>query len=386
MIIPPLAELLDSKPLYYTKFDPNRIIQAFKLIKNHIKNPKRVHIVGTNGKGSTGRALAYLAYKNGLRVGHFSSPHILDFKERFWIDNKFATDKELNIAHQKLYLLLGEQTAQSLSYFEYQALLAFVLFENLDLQVIEAGLGGEYDATSVLEYNLTIFTPIGYDHSSFLGNSIKDIATTKLKIMRNIAILAKQPYKEVLQIAKNISKETKTELIVFDTNKYQEIKKSLLKPYPNYLIENITLAVIALDKLDINYDLQNLNSLEIFGRFYKLKPNVIIDVGHNSLAANAIKDALNDKVVLIFNILSDKDAKDVLKILKPKIKRVEIIKINSQRATDLKKIEMILTELDIDFSYFNNNINNNENYLVFGSFYTIEAFLKTQNLNLELVC
>ena len=80
MTIPPLAELLDSKPLFYTKFDPNRIVKSYKLIKNSLKHPTRVQLIGTNGKGSTGRALAHLAFKSGLRVGHFSSPHILNFK------------------------------------------------------------------------------------------------------------------------------------------------------------------------------------------------------------------------------------------------------------------------------------------------------------------
>ena len=373
---PPLVELLNSKPLYYTKFDPNRIVEAFKLIKNGIKNPKRVHIIGTNGKGSTGRALAHLAHKSGLRVGHFTSPHILDFKERFWIDGRFATKKELDSAHYKLYNLLGKEMAEALSYFEYQALLAFVLFEDFDLQVIEAGLGGEYDATSVVDYDLTIFTPIAFDHSDFLGDSIESIAKTKLSVMQNIAIIAKQPHKEVLEIAKEIANKKNVELIEFDTNCYNRVKKALNKPYPNYLIENITLSVMALNALKIEHNLQELNSLNIFGRFYKLMPNVIIDVGHNPLAAKAIVKSLNKKVNLIFNILADKDYKEVLNILKPKIKKLLIIKIKTQRATDLQKIESLLDELQIEYEYFNGKIDNKEDYLVFGSFYVVEEFLK----------
>jgi dihydrofolate synthase/folylpolyglutamate synthase len=373
---PALVELLDSKPLYYTKFDPNRIIEAFGLVKNSIKNPKRIHIVGTNGKGSSGRALAHLASKSGLRVGHFSSPHILDFKERFWIDGSFATDKMLEIANSKLYALLGSDMAEALSYFEYQALLAFVLFENLDLQVIEAGLGGEYDATSVLEYDATIFTPIGIDHSDFLGSSIEDIANSKLKIMKNIAILAKQPYTQAEEIAHKIANKNNTTLIEFDIAKFKKISKEVTKPYPKYLLENFTLACQALDALKIDYKLQDLNTLNIFGRFYKLLPNVTIDVGHNRLAAKAISQALQNKVTLIFNILGDKDAKEVLKILKPKIDSVEIIKINSQRATNLSKLQNQLKELDIAYSYFDGTLEKKRDYLVFGSFYVVEAFLK----------
>ncbi len=100
-----------------------------------------------------------------------------------------------------------------------------------------------------------------------------------------------------------------------------------------------------------------------------------MDVGHNTLAATAIKQALKDKVVLIFNILDDKDAKEVLSILKEKIKKVEILPIQTQRASSLKVLEQILQELAIDFDYFQ-KIDKNENYLVFGSFYVVETFLK----------
>jgi len=377
MAIPPLLELLNTKPLYYTKFDPNRIKEAFKLIKNHIKNPKRVHIIGTNGKGSTGRALAYLAYKSGLKVGHFTSPHILDFKERFWINGRFATKNELEEAHEKLYQLLKQTMAEALSYFEYQALLAFVLYEEVDLQVIEAGLGGEFDATSVVDYDLSIFTPIAYDHSDFLGNSIKDIAKTKMAVMQNIAVIAKQPFKEVEEIAKDIAKKSNTKLINYDAQIYNNLKKlPFLKAYPDYLLENITLALLALDALKIDYKIEDLKDLKIFGRFYKLKDNVIIDVGHNSLAAEAIKRALDKKVTLIFNILNDKNAKEVLSILKPKIEHLKIIKIDSQRATDLESLERVLNELNIPYSYFDGNLNSDTNYLVFGSFYVVEQFFK----------
>jgi dihydrofolate synthase/folylpolyglutamate synthase len=386
MVIEPLDEFLNSKPLYYTKFDPNRIKKAYKLIKDKINHPQRVQIIGTNGKGSTGRALAFLAYKSGLNVGHFSSPHIMSFKERFWINNSFASDDILKEAHNKLYNMLGKDVAVSLSYFEYQALLAFVLYENCDLQVMEAGLGGEYDATSVVTYDLNLITPIGFDHSDFLGDSLKDIASTKLKAVDKRALISFQTYKEVLEIAKNILKDKEVFYIedflknnhkTFDIIKYIASKKS----WPNFLVQNIYSAVCALDILKIDYNLDNLNNLEIFGRFYKFKKNIIIDVGHNALAANAIKNALNNKVTLIFNILSDKDALSVLKILKPKINEVLIIKIDTKRAIKKEKLIEILNSLNIKYRDFNGTLDKNKNYLVFGSFYTVQAFLKSCNID-----
>jgi dihydrofolate synthase/folylpolyglutamate synthase len=375
-----LQELLDSKPLYYTKFDPNRIVKAYDLIKDKINHPKAIQLIGTNGKGSTGRAVAHLASKSGLSVGHFSSPHILDFKERFWIDGKFASLNMLEVANKKLYNLLGEDMAQALSYFEYQALLAFVLYENLDLQVIETGLGGEFDATSVKSYNLSIITPIGLDHADFLGNTIKEVASTKLNAMSPKALIAKQQSQEVYTIAKDIANKKGAKLYFYKDLANLNVAKvqdfALKKAWPEYLVQNITNATLALDILDIKYNLSDLESLELFGRFYKLKSNIILDVGHNMLAANAISKAIDGKINLIFNILNDKNYTDVLKKLKEKIEHLYIIKIETQRATQLNVLEKTLKELNIKYSYFDGNIQDNKNYLVFGSFYVVEAFLK----------
>ena len=384
MRIVPLQKFLATKPIYYKKFDPTRIVKAYKLIKNTISHPKRVQLIGTNGKGSTGRVIAHLASASGLRVGHFTSPHILDFKERFWIDGKFATTEELQVSHERLYTLLGQEVAESLSYFEYQALLAFVLFENLDLQVIEAGLGGEFDATSVANYELTVVVPIGFDHSDFLGDNLEEIATTKLKAMASKALIAKQEKKVVYDIAKSIAKDRGTKLYFYEElesinlEQIKEIAKQ--NAWADYLVENIINATFALDILGINYKVEDLASLKLFGRFYKLKPNVTIDVGHNPLAASAIVGAIKGKVTLIFNILGDKDLSKTLEILKPKIAEVEIIKIESQRATELKEIEELLDSLGLKYSYFNGELDESKEYLVFGSFYVVEAFLKSINL------
>ncbi len=102
--------------------------------------------------------------------------------------------------------------------------------------------------------------------------------------------------------------------------------------------------------------LHDLRSLELFGRFYPLTENIRIDVGHNPLAAKAIVKALDEKVVLVYNSLDDKDYEAVLQILKPKVKRVEIIPIESQRATTLSKIEKALEKVGIDYSYFESKI------------------------------
>jgi dihydrofolate synthase/folylpolyglutamate synthase len=377
------SPFLQDKPLYYKEIDHERVHIAYGMLKPHIKHPNAVHIVGTNAKGSTGRIVAHLAYKSGLNVGHYTSPHILKFNERIWLNGADSSDEILEQSHQRLFSILGQEMSDALSYFEYTTLLALVVFENCDLMVLEAGLGGEFDATNVCDKALSVITPIGIDHQAFLGETIEEIASTKIRSIQKQVLLAPQVFDEVVKVAKKIAHNVGASLVLAQTCEgthkvLQKIAKE--KAWAEYLIENASVAMQALDILNISYDINDLKTLELFGRFYALTDNIRIDVGHNPLAAKAIVKALDTKVVLVYNSLDDKDYAEVLKTLKPKVKRVEIIKIHSQRATTLEEIEKALTEVGLAYSYFENKIEEDENYLVFGSFYVVEAFLKQRKL------
>ena len=378
------TEFLDKKPLYYKEIDHKRVHIAYAMLKPHIKRPRTIHIVGTNGKGSTGRMIAYLAWRQGMEdgdgkfsVGHYTSPHISRFNERIWLNGEDISDEVLEAAHQKLLGILGKERSETLSYFEYTTLLAFVVFENCDLVVLEAGLGGEFDATNVCDKELSVITPIGIDHQDFLGESIEEIAATKIRSIQKKVLIAPQLYTEVLKVAEEIAADVEATLVLTHhregINKVEEVAKA--KSWPAFLVENAGVAMQALDLMHITYNADHLKELELFGRFYPVAANIRIDVGHNPLAAKVIVEAMETDTVLIYNSLDDKDYEEVLRILKPKLKRVEIIKIDSQRATILEDIEKALMQVDIPFSYFEKT-EADETYLVFGSFYVIEAFLK----------
>ncbi len=378
------TEFLDKKPLYYKEIDHKRVHIAYAMLKPHIKRPRTIHIVGTNGKGSTGRMIAYLAWRQGMEdgdgkfsVGHYTSPHISRFNERIWLNGEDISDEVLEAAHQKLLGILGKERSETLSYFEYTTLLAFVVFENCDLIVLEAGLGGEFDATNVCDKELSVITPIGIDHQDFLGESIEEIAATKIRSIQKKVLIAPQLYTEVLKVAEEIAADVEATLVLTHhregIHKVEEVAKA--KGWPAFLVENAGVAMQALDLMHITYNADHLKELELFGRFYPVAANIRIDVGHNPLAAKVIVEAMETDTVLIYNSLDDKDYEEVLRILKPKLKRVEIIKIDSQRATILEDIEKALMQVDIPFSYFEKT-EADETYLVFGSFYVIEAFLK----------
>ncbi len=376
-ISPNLSQFLNPKPLFYNEIDYTRMPKAYESIKNYFdfSKTKIIHIVGTNGKGTTGRFLAHYLYKLGFKTLHYASPHILKFNERIWINGSDVSDIELEKAHQKLLSILPKEFQNSLSYFEYTTLLAFLIANNMDFIVLEAGLGGEFDATNVIKSDLSLITTIDFDHQEFLGNTIKEIASTKLKSIDKVAIIGKQIHSEVLEIAKNLNKKYFDFREFFDND--DEFKEFInQKNFPLFLLDNLKLALLAIKFFDLKIDVNLLSDIKLFGRFYKIKENITIDVGHNPLSAIVIKDAIGDKKInLIYNSFKDKNYEEILKILKPIIKEVFIFPIQNPRIVQKEKLEEVLIKLNIKFCDFK-SLNKDEEYLVYGSFSLIENFIK----------
>jgi len=376
-----LQRYLDQKPLYYTEIDYTRMSRVYEKIKSKIVYKNIIHIIGTNGKGTTGRFLASALHNLGFSIGHYTSPHIMKFNERIWHNGNNVNNKTLELAHEKLQTLLSEEDAKSLSYFEYTTLLAILVFENCDYIVLEAGLGGEHDATSVFDKILTLVTPIAFDHQAFLGNSIDEIARTKLNAIQKNAIIAKQPLKKVFEVCETLQKEKgisikgyETYLSLDDIEKSEIIQREL--SFAPYLLENLQLAIAALRFLKIEYSPKDFFDAKLFGRFTVFRENIIIDVGHNPLAAKAIYESLYPKKYrLIYNTYEDKEYDEILKILKPVIEIVEIIDVDDSRILDKALLQNKLTQLEVKYQTFH-EIDKNQNYLVFGSFSVVEAFLK----------
>ena len=376
-----LQSFLAKKPLFYKKIDYTRMPKAWESIEKYFKLPKIIHIVGTNGKGSTGRFLAHFLHKSNVKVGHYSSPHILKFNERIWIKGNDVSDEILEINHEKLLKILSLDFQESLSYFEYTTLLAMLCFNDCEYVVLEAGLGGENDATAIFDSDLTLVTPISYDHQEFLGDNIKDISKTKLKVVRKFAILGKQEYLEVYKISKKLAKVDSLEVFRydyffgFDENcEANELIKEL--NMAEFFVDNLLLAMAGAKFFGFEIDFKKMQNLKIFGRCQKISSNITIDVGHNIAAASALSNHFkNQKIILVYNTYLDKDYEEILKILHPVIKRVEILPILNERVEQKDILQKRLDFLQIEFSDFI-KIDKNEQYLIFGSFLVIEEFLK----------
>ncbi len=376
-----LKAFLETKPKEYHKFDPSRFIQIYKDFKNAFFEiqAKVIHVVGTNGKGSTGRFLTLLLADQNFKVLHFTSPHVFEFRERFFLNGSVVEESVLENAHQQLQ---SHAFSSACSYFEYATLLAVMLAKDCDYLVLEAGLGGEFDSTNALEKTLSVFTPIDYDHKEFLGDSLESIATTKLKAMSPLNIIAPQQ-ELVLNIAQKIAKDKHAKLIVVQNEISKEVKDYIERYHlAHFLAMNLEVALKAFETLlpcNKQEVLKNLKPLNLIGRCELLSPNILIDVGHNPHSAKALKEEIkrvfNAPIVLIYNCYQDKDAFLVLEILKPVVKKVLILELHNERIIQLEKLKGILETLGLEHALFE-DVEENENYLVYGSFLVANAFYK----------
>ncbi|EIO3771623.1 bifunctional folylpolyglutamate synthase/dihydrofolate synthase [Campylobacter upsaliensis] len=379
-----LSEFLAKKGEFYSKIDPFVAFRILEKYQKYFKIPSIIHIVGTNGKGSTGRFLAQLLEILGYEVGHYSSPHLFDFKERFYLKKGIVDEDLLEKTHQKLSLILQEDL-ERLSYFEYATFLAALLFEKCDFIIFEAGLGGEYDATSVFKKRLSIFTQIDYDHEQFLGNTLEKIARTKLKTMAKKALISTNQNESVLKMAQKIALLKGAKLCVLrdlspDLLENLELYKTKFK-LPLFLENNLKLALkaceILLSKSQTIKALQNLTSLNLRGRLEKLKENLYIDVGHNVLATRALCEYFKgEKLEIVYNSFLDKKIFEILKILKPISAKIMVFKCeNETRALANEQIFDLCEKLNIKCEEFK-ELDKDKKTLVFGSFVLVEKFLK----------
>ena len=376
-----LETFLNAKPLFYDEIDYSRMPRVYNSIKKYLKLPKIIHLVGTNGKGTTGRFLSSALFSLGFKTGHYTSPHIIHFNERVWLNGKNISTALLNSSHVELLTYLSKEDADALSYFEYTTLLAMLVYKDVDYLVLEAGLGGEFDATAVFTNILTLVTPIDIDHEAFLGTTINEIAATKLNAVQKHAILAKQKHLDVYEVTKKLEKKKKALFVsldfYLDENDQKNIKKiSKENSLAPYLENNLSLAIAALKYLQIEYSVDSFTNSRLFGRLSQISENILLDVGHNVLAASSITQSLKGfKYTLVYNSYKDKNYKEILRVLQPIIKDVEIITIEDKRGESIKIMQQTLDDLGIKNKKFQKT-RDDKNYLVFGSFSVAEAFLK----------
>ncbi|CAM2732453.1 Mur ligase family protein [Helicobacter hepaticus] len=390
-----LSQVLQSKGTEYAPFDPTRAHKIYASIaskcgfREHFGTKcKVIHIIGTNGKGSTGRFITMGLEQQGKSVLHFSSPHLFRFNERYYISNNSykgeVDDIALETAHQFLWRM---ESVHKASYFEYATFLALVLAKECEYLVLESGVGGEFDSTHILKADVSVFTLIGLDHQEMLGNTLREIALTKLRAMDTRAIIARQNEREVENLALKIAKQKGIECDLWqelDTDEAFKDEKDSFKDYahtyhlPRFLCDNLHNAMRTLAVFGMKFDFKNLGALTLRGRCEVLAPHIVLDVGHNFDGARVLKEQFIGKQVnLVYNSYVEKDIEAILRELLPIIKKVLIISVENYRICPRGKLIDVLIKLGIAYEDFNVHIlSHNESYLVFGSFSVVQKFLQ----------
>ena len=322
------------------KPDLNNIHGICEIIGNPQKNLKFIHVAGTNGKGSVCNFLYNIYQKSGYKVGLFTSPHLIDFRERIVVGEE-EISKQYVLGFYKQNLEIFKEIGPS--FFEWSTALAFSYFEysKTDINIIETGLGGTLDSTNIIIPELSIITSIGMDHASILGDTIEKIAKEKAGIIKDNTPTLLAADIEQESLFKEICTIKNSKLYKAERNtKYPE------SSLPNYQIKNWNTAKKATEILQNKFKIGKIKNepnefLTIKGRWQIVgkNPLTILDIGHNEQCIvelrNQLKKVKFNKLFLIVGFSKDKDIFTLLKLL-PKAETYYLTKSSNNRSIDPK--------------------------------------------------
>jgi len=328
------------------------------LICEHLNNPqnnfKSIHIGGTNGKGSCSHMLSSILQEANYKVGLYTSPHLVDFRERIKINgDMISKDSVLKFMHENFDFF----EYNNLSFFEMTVGLAFDYFSKnkVDIAIIEVGMGGRLDSTNIINPILSIITNISLDHTRFLGSNISDIAKEKAGIIKdNIPVIIGQTQQEISPIFTEIAKSKKSEIIFADHFIYDTYNCDLKGDYQKKNIKTVLKSTEILKHLDykinnshIKTGLNNVsNNTGLQGRWQVIqrKPMIICDTAHNEAALGEVISQLMDMeysdLHFIIGFSNDKNLNKISKIF-PEDSKYYFVQSKVGRARDAKEVRDI---------------------------------------------
>jgi dihydrofolate synthase / folylpolyglutamate synthase len=357
---------------------------------------RAIHLTGTNGKTSTARMVDELLRAFGLRTGRFTSPHLTHINERIVVDGEPISDRTLVEAYAEIAPFLdlvdkqfddpskGELAGVKLSFFEVITALGYAIFADtpVDVAVVEVGIGGEWDATNVIDAEVAVVTPIALDHTQYLGPTTASIATEKAGIIKrdSVAILAAQPVdaadvllRRSIEVAASVAREG-LEFGVLDrqlgvggqvltlqglAGEYDDI---FLPLYGAHQAQNAACALAAVEaffgsdsasgRLDVDIVREAFAEVRSPGRLETVRtaPTVIVDAAHNPAGMTATVAALSEsftfrRLIGVISILGDKDAVAMLDLLEPVLDEIVVTQNSSDRAMDVDDLAAIAVEV-----------------------------------------
>lgn len=303
-----------------------------ELFAAHLGHPenkfKSIHVGGTNGKGSTAHMLAAVLQEARHKVGLYTSPHLKDFRERIKInDTQISENFVIDfIKENKLFL-----ERHQLSFFEMTVGMAFSYFEkqNVDIAVIEVGLGGRLDSTNIITPEVSVITNIGMDHTQFLGETLKEIATEKAGIIKvNVPVVIGETQDEIQSVFSDKAKTVNADLFFADASEHQVFPCSLLGEYQQKNIKTAlqTLSVLKTKGLTVKEQhikkglMQVQKHTGLRGRWEILSehPKVICDVAHNKEGLTLVLKQLQKEsyktLHIVLGMVRDKAVEDLVEL------------------------------------------------------------------------
>ena len=320
------------------------------LLAKHLGNPedklKTIHVAGTNGKGSTSSMIASVLQEAGYKVGLYTSPHLKDFRERIKINGSMISEEFIVDFIAKNHSFFSEN---SLSFFEMTVGLAFDYFvkEEVDVAVIEVGMGGRLDSTNIITPLVSIITNIGFDHMQFLGNTIEEIAFEKAGIIKpGVPVVIGEYTSETKAVFLNKAEECTSEIYFASDLILEDYPCGLLGDYQFHNKKSVVQTIrVVRDQLSVSVDqlkagLMNVvENTGLLGRWQQLQsnPKVICDTAHNShglkIVLNQIQKENFERLHIVLGVVNDKDLDDILALF-PKNARYYFCKPNVPRGLD----------------------------------------------------
>lgn len=358
-------------------------LQTTETLDKHFGHPHRqfksIHVAGTNGKGSCSHTLAAILQSEGYKVGLFTSPHLVDFRERIRVNGECISEQYIIDFVEKERRFFEPLHP---SFFELTTALAFKYFaeQKVDIAIIEVGLGGRLDCTNIITPILSIITNISKDHTQFLGNTLAEIAGEKAGIIKpGVPVIIGEDLPETRPVFQQKAQKENSPIIFAQDENQQEVQKAehingkmeyttrtwgkltgeLCGDYQAKNMNTILNAVKYLTLIknkgtSIKYGISHVTELTgLMGRWQKIqdKPLVICDTGHNvggwQYLAPQIKAQACRQLRIVFGMVDDKDVTTVMKML-PKNAIYYWTQATTKRAIKVEKIEELGTSLGLN--------------------------------------
>ncbi|MDO4500383.1 MAG: 5-formyltetrahydrofolate cyclo-ligase [Erysipelotrichaceae bacterium] len=362
-------------------FNESPGLENMRKLMNELNNPqddlKFIHVAGTNGKGSACAYLSEILKEAGYKTGTFISPHLIDYKERFSINDEQISEKAFCETVEKVKEAINRLEVKP-SLFEVVTAIAFLYFkeENCDLVVLEVGLGGRIDATNIVKENVvSLIMNIGLEHTNILGNTLEEIAREKAGIIKENSDVVVYDVPELREIYKEICDKTNSDLYLSDFSKLNVISEGINKQlfdYKEYKNIEISLlghhqflnAAVVLETIEVlskkGYKISDeniytgLKNTKWDARLSILSnsPLFIVDGAHNKQCAMALASSLpnilnGQKAIMLCGILKDKQYEDIIDLMSPFAKEFICITPDSPRALLNSELALLINKKGI---------------------------------------